>query len=376
MLGRQCIFLLALLCGISLLRADEVTHFFDESLAPEESFSFAVLAQRGDLAFTGYLAEKSKSKQAIELLDELLAQNQSTRADVLRLNLHFLPAPENRAEAVAFVAKHWPAGESPAVTLIPGTLPEGITFACDAVFLSRGGSVSNSESVKLVPGSKSILYASGRVARGKTLDQSIPEAMQLILDDYLQPNGVDFQDAVQVRAYLPDLSEWPKAKKGIGKLFGKYPLPPMIPIEWAREETVEIEVIASMESGPSDAPVEYQNPAEMKPSPAFTRVAIVHAGEITFFSGIAASTTENAEAGVRAVFKKQWEALAGAQSDAHHLVKATYMVASPESDKAVSAIRPDFLDPSRPPSASKVMRQHAGKPGEDFQLDLIAVPRQ
>jgi hypothetical protein len=133
------------LCGISLIRADEVTHFFDESLAPEESFSFAVSAQRGDLAFTDYLAEKGKSKPAIELLDELLAQNQSTRADALRLNLHFLPNPENRAEAVAFVAKHWPAGKSPAVTLIPGTLPEGITFACDAVFLSRGGSVSNSK---------------------------------------------------------------------------------------------------------------------------------------------------------------------------------------------------------------------------------------
>jgi hypothetical protein len=70
--------------------------------------------------------------------------------------------------------------------------------------------------------------------------------MQLIRDDYLQPNGVDFQDAVQVRAYLPDLSEWPEAKKEIGKLSGKYPLPPMIPIEWAREGTVEIEVIASM----------------------------------------------------------------------------------------------------------------------------------
>jgi hypothetical protein len=91
MLGRQCIFLLALLCGISLLRADEVTHFFDESLAPEESFAFAVSAQRGDLAFTGYLAEKGKSKPAIELLDELLDQHQSTRADALRLNLHFLP---------------------------------------------------------------------------------------------------------------------------------------------------------------------------------------------------------------------------------------------------------------------------------------------
>jgi enamine deaminase RidA (YjgF/YER057c/UK114 family) len=67
------------------------------------------------------------------------------------------------------------------------------------------------------------------------------------------------------------------------------------------------------------------------------------------------------------------QVLAAAGSDMSHLAKATYYVSEDNAAHALDKVRPEFLDPSRPPAASKVMVHGVGQPGRTVTMDMIAV---
>ena len=137
---------------------------------------------------------------------------------------------------------------------------------------------------------------------------------------------------------------------------------------------VEIELIAQLP--PTDKPAEslrYYTPPNVRPSPAFSRVALVRSERQVFISGLSARAAGDGEAQARDVFAQLKSILATAGGDMLHLAKATYYVSDDDASNALDKARSEFFNPERPPAASKVMVHAVGRLGRTFTMDMIAV---
>ncbi|MDF1814024.1 MAG: hypothetical protein P1V20_17605 [Verrucomicrobiales bacterium] len=344
-----------------------------------DRFSYAVSAKRGDLIYTKQIV--SASGNHIDLIGELKRIADlcgASLTDVVKLNI-LIPdtTPERQSAAEKMVTDHWPVGKTPAMMFIPGKIPGGAALACDAVIAVPTGGVEGKRGgseYSIAPQVKDLIFASGRVGKGGSYRQSIPGAINQLLDDYIKPQGSSRSDVVQIRAYVDDIDKVEEADEEIGKMFNGYSLPPVIYIEWARPGMVEIEMIATAPGRKeTDEALTFSSPKDMKPSPVFSRVAILHAPEIIYMSGIVGGNVESPQAEVVSLFEELKKRSEAVGSDLRHLAKATYLVSDKEVDKAVSEVRPDYYDPARPPAASKIFRNSVG-PGQNLLVDMIAVP--
>ena len=217
-------------------------------------------------------------------------------------------------------------------------------MACDAVILGSGkakevssiGSISGVVHARIAPASCDLVYASGRVAKGATFQESIPAAMKLILDEYISPQGCDSGDVLQIRAYVNEMDRVADAKRLIEMHFPKGNAPPIVFVEWAREGTVEI------------------------------------GQEMVFFSGVSGESGLAPEEEVESLFRILERRVGEVGSDMSHLVKATYLVSDREMDATFSELRLRYLDPDRPPAASKVSRSFVDAEGRTLLIDMVA----
>jgi enamine deaminase RidA (YjgF/YER057c/UK114 family) len=145
-------------------------------------------------------------------------------------------------------------------------------------------------------------------------------------------------------------------------------------VEWLASAPVEIELVAQMPvEGKSVEGVRYYTPPNLRPSAAFSRVALVRAPRQIFISGLSPRSEGTIGAQTRDVFRQLQQILAAAGSDMGHLAKATYYVSEDNAAHALDKVRPEFLDPQRPPAASKVMVHGVGQPARTLTMDMIAV---
>ncbi|MDF1858997.1 MAG: hypothetical protein P1U87_02215 [Verrucomicrobiales bacterium] len=359
---------------------EEWTHFSEG----EDDLAYAVAVHRGALVYTRqfFASGESGGEGMIEELSGIADACGASLQRVVRLNFFLSDnSAERREQAEALLRKCWPRGKTPAVTFIPGALPDDVTMACDAVILAAGkakevsriGSTSGVVHAKIAPASCDLVYASGRVAKGASFQESIPAAMKLILDEYLFPQGCDSGDVLQIRAYVNEMDRVGDAKRLIERHFPKGNAPPIVFVEWAREDTVEIEMIAAApEREAPEEMVSFYTPPNLKPSPAFSRVAILHGQEIVFFSGVSGESGLAPGEEVESLFRILERRVVDVGSDMSHLIKATYLVSDREMDATFSELRLRHLDPDRPPAASKVFRSFVDAEGRALLIDLIA----
>jgi enamine deaminase RidA (YjgF/YER057c/UK114 family) len=269
------------------------------------------------------------------------------------------------AVAVAAVVPR-PPGEVAAPGVAPGPPPASLV-RCAAV----GGDKECADAA--VISLRGVAYLSGVPARGGLTVSAVTESLSTLLKTLRQLNLTPGQ-VVQLKVFLSPASSAEEVLREVKKFFPGQLVPPVVFVEWLASAPVEIELVAQMieEDRPAEG-VRYYTPPHVRPSPVFSRVALVSAPRQIFISGLSPSIEGTIGAQTRDVFRQLHEILAAAGSDMGHLAKATYYVSEDNAAHALDKVRPEFLDPDRPPAASKVMVHGVGQPRRTLTMDMIAV---
>ncbi len=246
---------------------------------------------------------------------------------------------------------------------------------CEAVALEQceavAGETDCADAAVMPPGG--VAYLSGQPERGGLAMSAVAQSLSTLLGRLRQLKLSPAQ-VVQVKVFLTPASSADEALSEVKKLFPGRLTPPVVFVEWIASAPVEIELVAQLPvtDQPADS-VEHYNPPEVKPSPAFSRVALVRTERQVYISGLSARVAGDGEAQARDVFAQLESILAKTGSDMLHLAKATYYVSDDDASRGLDKLRPEFFDPQRPPAASKVTVHAVGQPGRTLTIDMIAV---
>jgi enamine deaminase RidA (YjgF/YER057c/UK114 family) len=112
----------------------------------------------------------------------------------------------------------------------------------------------------------------------------------------------------------------------------------------------------------------------MKPSPIYSRVAVVESDRTIYVSGLYGMKSQSGAEQTREIFASLGRLLEKTGSDFRHMAKATYYVSDEDASGKLNELRPNYYDAKRPPAASKAMVQGVGVEGKSITLDMIAVP--
>ncbi|MGQ9820246.1 MAG: Rid family hydrolase [Thermogutta sp.] len=319
----------------------------------------------------------------------ILEAGGSNRNQLVRLNVYGVSA----AEIEAFLAewsKLFPAGGAPVVTALESPLPDAKEkLAIDAVAAVEAnvdavavksmipeGNPTGAADYSVTP-TKGLVFLSGRPEKGETAGAARAAIEgQLALAAEL---GCEPGDVVQIRVFLTEMEEAPTVLDAIRSALGEKPVPPVSFVAWIASAPVEIELTAchpqmAGDDSPSEVAIRFYNPADVKPSPNFSRATIVNSPTLIFTAGYLARSDADGTGQTRDVFSQLTEALESVGSDLRHGAKAHYFVSDDDASKAVDVLRKEYLDPGRPPAASKAKVHGLGRSGRGVCIDWISVP--
>ncbi|MCH5376182.1 MAG: RidA family protein, partial [Planctomycetes bacterium] len=218
-----------------------------------------------------------------------------------------------------------------------------------------------------------VAYLSGQPEQGGLAASAVTQSLTTLIDRLKQLH-LSSTDVVRLKVFLKPASSADAALREIKRLFPGQLTPPVVFAEWIASVPVEIELIARLPlpNQPTDT-VEYYNPPELKASPAFSRVALVHTQRQIYISALYGRAAGNGETQARDVFEQLSLLLAKTGSDLRHLAKATYYVSEDDGSRGIDILRREVFDPDRPPAASKVTVHAVGQPERNLSIDMIAV---
>jgi enamine deaminase RidA (YjgF/YER057c/UK114 family) len=361
-----------------------VTSLFSEelfySLFEGSKETAAVTVKRSGLVHTKLLTTPGNPEIApafsalIQQLTDIATSFETSTAAVAKLNLYLNTDKQSELDAVqALVHSHWGKGKAPALTLIPSKLPDGGLLAGDAVIAAsepRSEIPTPNPTAAMTDPRRDIIYVSGRAASGE-LAPATAQTMEQIFDVLKHLKSAP-QDIVQVKAFIQPVDQWKLVEAEIVKSFGGNS-PPIVYVEWTSgSRATEIEVIASSPiHQESKESASYFTPPGENASPVFSRVSIVHADKVIYFSGHRGGGSEADSEAIYAQLKRTAKA---SGTDLRHFAKATYYVTTPEASASLNAVRPGHYDPARPPAASKVMIRSLGAGDTQVLIDMVAAP--
>lgn len=373
--------------------------YFDSGLAT--STSTAVKVGGVPLAFTSQLLPlnstgaihapgdvEEQSRKVLQLLAFVLKEAETGMAQVVRLNVGVAQREDVR-KVQAVVASHFEHLGKPAATFSVGELAHpNALVAMDAVAttsaaggqrVARGRSQAlyartDSSHVAILP-TGSRVFLSGQAAREPDLVKATKATMEQ-LRSTLQHLRLDFENVVQLRAFMKPMTSTAEVESEIAQHFAGRQAPPVVFVEWKNNNPIEIELIAAGGAAqPAALPLEFITPPGMKESPVFSRVVRVNRGRLIFVSGTYGGNGLDPATQTREIFRSLEYILGKNGSDLRHMVKATYLIEDNESSQAFNRARPEFLDPHRPPAASKASIPDVGREGHSILVDMIAVTR-
>jgi enamine deaminase RidA (YjgF/YER057c/UK114 family) len=272
----------------------------------------------------------------------------------------------------------------PAVTFVETAMPRaGALVAMDAIAATAWTTTPGAATRVTVPAlprrtgrashaavqpAGPFVIVSGRAARGE-FEPAIRETLAQLRGD-LAAAGATFDQVVQIKSFLGDMSNAQRLEEIIAGSFVGSSVPPQVVTEWRQEPVpVEIELVATVRhAGASRARVEHIEPIAGR----YSRVARVNDGQPVFMSGLYGASADPVIQ-VEEMFAELQRVLQDAGSDIRHLVKATYYVSDKAADDRINAIRPTIYDPERPPAASKLSVRGTARAGRASTFDMIAV---
>jgi enamine deaminase RidA (YjgF/YER057c/UK114 family) len=334
------------------------------------------------------LGEGSADKQIEQVLDNLasvLDAAGSGLGKLVRLNVYALShkAADRTRE---LLSKRLGPGVRPAITTVLTPLPHRkAVVAVDAlavatekgqtVALERcealAGDKDCADAAVLPPGG--VVYLSGQPEKGALAMSAVTKSLSTLLERLAQLQ-LSPAHVVQLKVFLTPASSADEVLDEMKRLFPDQLTPPVVFVEWTASAPVEIELVAQLPStGTPAETVELYNPPDVKPSPTFSRAALVRSARQIFISGLSSRDTGDGEAQARDVFAQLKAILAETGGDMLHLAKATYYVSDDEASKALDRARLEWFDSQRAPAASKVTVHGVGQPGRTLTTDMIVV---
>lgn len=363
-------------------------------LGEQEEAPSAVFIQGYPLVFTGQVfAEAGNAAQdsldaeieaAWTRLESVLEKAGSQKDKIVRLNL-CVSQEADAAQVIDFIRQQFAKDWLPAINMVVTPLPrEKARVAFDAVAYADG-QPTDLQIIRLsddssTPSDAIVCPAGGLVFFSGQPDKNpLPTAAENATKALLETAGslhVEKKDILQIRVFLQPISEAPTVLKVLQQVFPEGRMPPVVFMEWIASAPIEIEMIARLpqQAASSGDLVQFWNPPGVKPSPTFSRVAIVQTDRLIFFPGFLSRKDGSGQEQVDDVFAQLTEGLKQTGSDFQHLVKATYYVVDKDASDAVDAARKKLYDPDRPPAASKVTIHGVGQAGRTVSMDMIAVP--
>lgn len=345
------------------------------------------LDREGNLVGEG--SAQQQIEQVLDNLEAVLKDSGSAMDKLVRVHVYAL----STATVEAFrqqLAKRLGRQVRPAMTAVLTPLPHRkALIAVDAVagaeyggrepMLKRcaaiGGNASRADAAVIPNGPNSgVVYLSGQPDEGGLTESAVSRAMSTLMGN-LKRLKLSPRDVVQVKVFLRPMTSWEEVLREVERFFPDQITPPVVCVEWLASMPVEIEMIAHYRL-PIEAQktVEYYTPPEVRPSPIFSKVAILQTNrQIIYTSGIYAREPSRGEPQGLMVFQRLKEVLEQAGSGMGQLVKATYYVSDDDAARWVDRTRPRFLHPDCPPAASKVMVHGVGQSGRTMTVDMIAV---
>ncbi len=345
------------------------------------------------LLFTRQLAMGADGNHSIdgliERLSKILEEGGSNLSNVVRINAYGSPADEV-ATFVNRLPELLPPGSAPVVTAVETPLSEASEkLAIDVVAAvdgegsegvrksaSAGGGPLAPADYSVAP-SERLVFLSGRPEKGEIAEAaqaSLKWQLALASELDCQP-----QDVAQIRVFLAKMEDAPVVLEAIRAAFAGQPVPPVSFVNWIASAPVEIEMIACRSATAKDkaevaGSLQLYNPPGVKPSPNFSRAAVLASSTVIFTAGFVARKDGDGAAQTRDAFNQLVEALGDVGSDLRHGAKAHYFVSDDDAAKAIDVLRREYLDPSRPPAASKAKVAGVGRAGRSVVIDCIAVP--
>lgn len=239
---------------------------------------------------------------------------------------------------------------------------------CEAV----AGDKDCADAAVMPPGG--VAYLSGQPERGGLAMSAVAQSLSTLLGRLGQLKLSPAQ-VVQLKVFLTPVTSADAALREVKKLFPGRLTPPVVFVEWIASAPVEIEMIVHLPLAAAKPaqPVRYYTPPGVKPSPTFSRVALVQTDRQVYISGLSARKPGNGQSQVRDVFAQLEQILSETGSDLRHLAKATYYVSDDDASRMLNKLRPEFYDPKRPPAASKVTVHGVAQPNRTLTIDMIAV---
>jgi enamine deaminase RidA (YjgF/YER057c/UK114 family) len=327
---------------------------------------------------------KTQAEQLAANLARLLETAQSDWQNLVRLHLYVTQDPA--AETLLQVLRERIPEESrPTLTIVQSPLPVAeAEMALDAVAVSKedaakvmllrvegiGGEEGFADAA-ILPGQGGVFF-SGYPEKGDPAEAVRKSAAGLL--EMAQGLGITRAEIVQLKVFAQPVGLAQTVKDHLREVFADQLVPPVVFVEWIASAPVEIEMIAAPgKSAMEGEKLRFYNPPKVKPSPTFSRVALLGTSEQIYISGLIAREATGGSQEVRDIFVQLEEILKQVGSDMRHLVKATYYVSGQESSSALDKIRPEYFDPARPPAASKATVHGVAMPDRTITVDMICV---
>ena len=360
--------------------------------------SQAVVVQGVPLVYTRQLlpldregklvGEGAVDKQVEQVLDNLKAVLEASGSGLdklVRLNVYAL-SHEAAGRVRELLAQRLDPAVRPAITVVLTPLAhrkalvavDGLAAAAEKgqeVALQRVESVAGdkgcADATVMPPGG--VAYLSGQPEKGGLAASAVERSLSTLLAR-LKGLKLSAAQVVQVKVFLTPASSADEALREVKRLFPGQLTPPVVFVEWIASVPVEIELVARLPVAEKPAEtVEFYNPPETRPSPTFSRVALVRTPRQVYISGLSAREAGDGQAQARDIFDQLNAILAKTGGDMLHLAKATYYVSDDDAGRALDKLRPELYDPKRPPAASKVTVHGVGQADRTVSMDMIAV---
>lgn len=362
-----------------------------------EGVSQAVVVRGQPLVFTGQVlplgadgslvGEDSPEEQILQVLGNLERVLEAAASGLNRLvRLHVcVDGPETAERFRQRLAERVPAENCPAMTVVVSPLsPAEAVVAVDAVAttsqtveqvdlqrVSGGADRSETADVAVMPAG-GFAYLSGQPDKSERLE-AVGKSLDALFD-MLDQLGLAQSHVARMKVFIDSADATAEVAQAIEERFPEGLAPPLVFVVWNASAPIEIELVAHRPlTETASGSVRFYTPPGVKPSPTFSRAALIEADRQIFISGLAAQQSGDGEAEVRDVFAQLEQILAETGSDLRHLAKATYYVSTDDASTMLNKLRPEFYDPERPPAASKVMVEGVGETGRGLRMDMIAV---
>jgi enamine deaminase RidA (YjgF/YER057c/UK114 family) len=342
------------------------------------------LDEHGKILYAGDTYKQTET--VFDMLDKVLKAAHGKRESVVKLNV-YVANDEVGAEVRMEIRRRF-GKNLPAVSYMRGHLMHGEALvALDAVAVATR-KMDKVESLAIngihpVPGGSHVTflpagrkaYVSGMASKG-TMAVATDETMKQLWS-VLEFLKAEPAQVVQLKAFLNPMTDYGVVLEEIKKRFPAGNLPVVHLVEWTSTTPIEIELIVALPKSEEKLPVvEYLTPSGVTASPVYSRVVRVNGGKDVYVSGLFGEAATNGEGQLVAIFGELRRLAEAAGSDLRHLVKATYYVASDDTNRRLNTIRPDYYDPARPPAASKASVRGVGLAGRTVTLDMIAVTKE